>query len=159
MSCRILPMSSDIAAAVRAEMRSPQYGHPAHAEIAAGYGPCRVCLRKFREGAEERLLFTYNAFEGLLDVPLPGPVFIHRDSCRPYAFEEFPQELLDLPMLFESYAADGSIVSTVSFDRDAPNEQIRELLTDPLTKFINVRNAEAGCHIARVCRDSNAGLA
>lgn len=159
MKFRILPMSSEIAAAARSRMASPQYGHPAFAEIAAGYGPCRVCLRKFKEGEEERLLFTYNAFEGLLEVPLPGPVFIHRESCDRYAFDGFPEELLDLQLLFESYAADGSIVSTVPVERDAPNEQIRELLTDKSTKFINVRNAEAGCHVVRICRDPADGLA
>jgi len=51
-----------VATTVRETLRSPQYGHPAHAEVATGYGPCRLCLQTFRVGHEQRLLFTYQPF-------------------------------------------------------------------------------------------------
>jgi hypothetical protein len=57
---RIVPIPAGIAEAVRATGRSPQYGHPAHVDLALGYGPCRCCLRTFREAHEKRILFTYN---------------------------------------------------------------------------------------------------
>lgn len=40
MAFRVAGIPSVLAAQVRRSMRSPQYGHPAHREIAAGYGPC-----------------------------------------------------------------------------------------------------------------------
>jgi hypothetical protein len=43
-----------LAAQVRSSMRSPQYGHPAHRELAQGYGPCRLCLRPAGASAPAR---------------------------------------------------------------------------------------------------------
>ena len=73
MNYKIVPIELELARSVRENMKSPQYGHPAFAEIADGYGPCRQCLKTFEQGAEERILFTYNAFENLSRLPLPGP--------------------------------------------------------------------------------------
>lgn len=58
---RLVPIASDLADRVRHERRSPQYAHPATVEVAKGYGPCRQCLRTFRTGEEDRILFTYIA--------------------------------------------------------------------------------------------------
>ena len=46
---RIHGIPDALAAGVRTSMRSPQYGHPAHAELAGGYGPCRLCLSTLRQ--------------------------------------------------------------------------------------------------------------
>lgn len=62
---RIIAISDTIAGVARARIESPQYGHPAHADVAQGYGPCRLCLHTFEEGSERRLLFTYDPFEEL----------------------------------------------------------------------------------------------
>ena len=70
---KVVPIDPRLAASVRAEMKSPQYGHPAHAELAKGYGPCRSCLKTFRITGEDRILFTYNPFDGLASYPSPGP--------------------------------------------------------------------------------------
>ncbi|MBV9737341.1 MAG: DUF1203 domain-containing protein, partial [Candidatus Eremiobacteraeota bacterium] len=66
---------------MRSLQTAPIYGHPAHIEVATGYGPCRHCLRTFNVGREQRILFTYDPFQGIEDVPLPGPVFIHAVPC------------------------------------------------------------------------------
>jgi len=76
---RVLPIAPALAEQVRSTLKSPQYGHPAHVELAAGYGPCRACLKQFRAGEEERILFTFNPFQGLDEYPSPGPVF---NSCK-----------------------------------------------------------------------------
>src|SRR5437773_11378864 len=76
-SYRVVAVGDRIADAVRTTMLSPGYGHPAHADVATGHGPCRQCLRAFTVGADRRILFTYDAFYGKEDIPLPGPVFIH----------------------------------------------------------------------------------
>ena len=84
-SYRFIAIPSSVADSVRATLTAPRYGHPAHVEIARGYGPCRHCLRTFRVGREERILFTWDAFEGVETLPQPGPVFIHADSCPRHA--------------------------------------------------------------------------
>lgn len=81
---RFQGIPDSIATAARESMKSPQYGHPAHAELATGYGPCRLCLQTFRVGTDERLLFTYQPFTDPSALPAPGPVFIHREGCERY---------------------------------------------------------------------------
>ncbi len=102
---RVVPIPDDVAAEVRRTLKAPGYGHPAHVEVAAGYGPCRACLRTFREGAEERVLFTWDAFAGVDGYPSPGPVFIHRDACEMWSGDGFPPELRPLPLMLEGYGA------------------------------------------------------
>ena len=79
---RVIAIPTEIANRVRTSWKAPRYGHPAHTEIAAGFGPCRHCLRTFSVGTEKRILFTYNEFESLENLPLPGPVFIHAEACK-----------------------------------------------------------------------------
>ncbi|HSG38878.1 MAG TPA: DUF1203 domain-containing protein, partial [Thermoanaerobaculia bacterium] len=57
---RVISIPEEFASKVRTTLKAPRYGHPAHVEVAAGYGPCRACLQKFREGEEERILFTFD---------------------------------------------------------------------------------------------------
>src|ERR1700757_3827213 len=64
-SFRVAAIPSKVADLVRSTMRSPGYGHPAHAEVATGYGPCRHCLRDFEVGKDRRILFTYDPFHGI----------------------------------------------------------------------------------------------
>src|ERR1700756_5324474 len=59
-SIRAIP--DEISAAARNTRKSPQYGHPAHVELAGGTGPCRQCLCTFDVGKENRNLFTYKPF-------------------------------------------------------------------------------------------------
>ena len=99
---RTIPIDPTICEQVRTTHKSPQYGHPAYVETAAGYGPCRACLKQFRVGTQDRILFTYDPFAGIDSYPSPGPVFIHANSCT--AFSErgtFPDELRELPLTLE----------------------------------------------------------
>ena len=112
-SFRVVPIPADVAAEVRDTLLAPGYGHPAHVEVASGYGPCRACLRTFREGAEARVLFTWDAFSGVEAYPSPGPVFIHRDACEPWSGEGVPPELRRLPLMLEGYAAGRWLVARV----------------------------------------------
>jgi hypothetical protein len=151
---RVLPIAPALAEQVRSTLKSPQYGHPAHVERAAGYGPCRACLQQFRAGEEDRILFTYNPFAGLDEYPSPGPVFIHAKSCAAFAeAHAFPQELRSLPLTLEAYGEDRWIIA-----RERPSEHeiersIERLLNTSGVRYIHVRNSEAGCFIARIERD------
>ena len=91
---RVVAILDAIADSVRAELVAPVYGHPAYAEVARGYGPCRLCLRTFTVGADRRILFTYDSFQDKEALPLPGPVYIHEVACERYPEDGgFPEDL------------------------------------------------------------------
>ena len=152
MNYKIVPISSELAQNVRERMKSPQYGHPAFADIAMGYGPCRVCLKTFVKGAETRILFTYNAFETLSDLPLPGPVYIHKDECRAFGDEGFPPDLIDLPLFFEGYGEKSELIKREALNKENIDDQITEIFALESVDYINIRNSEAGCFVARIER-------
>ena len=152
MCYKVVPITSEIAKSVRENLKSPQYGHPATVDIAKGYGPCRFCLKTFNQGQEERILFTYNSFEGLADLPLPSPIFVHKDDCVEYSEIGFPQDLIDLPMLLEAFGENSELVKRESVKKDEVDKQIEILLNSSKVDYINIRNAEAGCFIARIAR-------
>jgi hypothetical protein len=149
---RIQGIPESIATAARTAMKSPQYGHPAYVETATGYGPCRLCLQTFRVGADERLLFTYQPFTEPAALPAPGPVFIHRTGCERYDGGVLPEALRPLPLAIEGYGPDGALVvqrrvSALPFE--AVLDGVFEM---PAVRYAHLRNAEAGCFIARIDR-------
>ncbi len=81
---RVVAIPTEIADAVRRTHKDPHYGHPAHTEIAGEGAPCRHCLQIIAAGSENATLFTYDAFEGIESLPLPGPVYIHAEACERY---------------------------------------------------------------------------
>jgi Protein of unknown function (DUF1203) len=150
---RTVPIDTTICEEVRSTLQSPQYGHPAHVEPAAGYGPCRACLKQFRVGQEDRILFTYNPFAGLDAYPSPGPIFIHADACETFSkIGEFPVELRDLPLTMEAYGDDRLILGRERPQSDAIEAAIQRCFEIPGVRYIHVRNTEAGCFIARIER-------
>lgn len=152
MSFVIIPIPERISNKVRDTLLSPQYSHPASVAAATGYGPCRSCLKKFKAGTEERILFTYNSFENLSDLPLPGPIFIHRDRCKTYHGHQFPPDLVDLPLLFEGFGDESKLINRDKIDNENLKIQIEHIFADADVRFINIRNAEAGCFVARIER-------
>jgi hypothetical protein len=151
-SYRIQGIPVSIAAVAKESMKSPQYGHPIHAEMATGYGPCRLCLETFQVGSDERLLFTYQPFTDPAALPAPGPVFIHRAHCERYDGPVLPEALRPLPLALDAYGIDGVLVvqrrvGTSPFE--AVLESVFELGE---VQYAHLRNAEAGCFIARIDR-------
>ncbi len=151
-SYHIIAIPETLAQKVRTTLKAPGYGHPAHIETASGYGPCRLCLKKFREGEEDRILFTYDPFRGLDSYPSPGPVFIHRDDCPHFDQEGFPPELRDLPLTLEAYGVDRWIMARERVVDGEVDGAIERLLAHESVRYLHVRNTEAGCYIARVER-------
>jgi hypothetical protein len=150
----IVPIDADVAARARREQRSPQYGHPATIEVAKGYGPCRSCLRVFRQGEEDRLLFTFNPVPAASGLPQPGPVYIHRDPCTPFDAAGVPPDLRGLPLFLEGFGRGSWVVRRAPVDGVDLEAAIRAMLGDPAIDAVQIRNAEAGCFIARVERAS-----
>lgn len=150
MKFKVVPISSEIAEKARQTLVSPQYKSlKAFVDVATGYGPCRSCLKTFRQGEEERLFFTYNSFEGLSELPDPGPIFIHNDICREFAGDIFPPDLRDLPLLLEGYDEGGDMI-TRERAGESIERQVEEILDSPLVEYVHIRNNEAGCFIARI---------
>ena len=147
---RALPQ--DVATHVRDHGRDPVWGHAAVTEPATGFGPCRLCLRTFREGEEMRILFTHDTYAGVSEFAQPGPVFIHADDCGRYDGDGFPPELRALELTFEGVAAGPRVVALERTTGDDAVRAIGNLLQMPDVDYINVRNTEAGCFVARVDR-------
>lgn len=147
----VIAVPEVVAEQVRREGTAPGYGHPAHTEVAAGYGPCRMCLRRFSEGIDRRILFTYDPFDGLEPLPLPGPIFIHESPCERHPEEAgFPTELRDLPLTLNAYGPGRTLrdVTYVHDGRVVP--AILSLLARGDVAYIHVRNTEAGCYMFRI---------
>lgn len=153
MSYKVIPIPTPIVTEVRENLFSPQYKSlKADISLANGYGPCRSCLRVFRQGEDHRIYFTYNSFDGRSALPDPGPVFIHRDECGRFDSTGVPSDLLELPVLFEAFGGESRMISREPMQVDRVDAQIEAILTDPNVHFINMRNAEAGCFIATIER-------
>ncbi len=151
-SYRIVAIPDAVADAVRTTGLSPRYGHPAHAEVAKGYGPCRQCLRDFAVGRERRILFTYDAFADTEPLPLPGPVFIHEESCRRYAEDAgFPPDLRSHALTLEAYGR-GRRLRAQEHVTGEIEPVLERLLARPDVDYIHVRDTGAGCYDCRIER-------
>lgn len=153
MTLRILPLDATLADLVRHELKSPQYGHPATVERAKGCGPCRQCLHTFRTGEEDRILFTYNPVRPEEGLPDPGPVFIHKDPCAAFDGAALPEDLLAIPLFLEGYGQASWLVRRERVEGGDLEAAATRLFADTAIDYAQLRNAEAGCFIARVERD------
>lgn len=150
---RVIAIPDAVADEVRRTGRSPGYGHPAHAEVAKGHGPCRQCLRVFKVGEERRVLFTYDPFEDTDPLPLPGPVFIHESPCERYPEDAgFPEELREHTLTLEAYG-NGRVLRAQEYVADGHIEPVVDrLLGSPDVDYIHVRDTKAGCYDLRLER-------
>jgi Protein of unknown function (DUF1203) len=146
-------LPQEIATYVREKRRDPIWGHAALTEPATGFGPCRLCLRTFQEGEEMRVLFTHDSYAGVAEFPQPGPVYIHADDCRRYDGDGFPPDLRALKLTFEGVAAGPRVVALERTDGEGIEPVIARLLDLPEVDYVNVRNTEAGCFVARIERE------
>lgn len=132
---------------------SPQYGHPAHVEVAGGYGPCRLCLRTFAVGEERRILFTFDPFEESAAPPLPGPVFIHESPCRRFPEDAaFPGDLLAHALTLCAYGPERRLLAEERVSDREVEPVIDRLLADPEVAYLHVRDTDAGCFDLRIER-------
>jgi hypothetical protein len=149
---RVLGIPEAVATEARLTRRSPQYGHPAHRELARGYGPCRLCLRTFVVGEEDRLLFTYQPFQEPGSLPAPGPVFIHAEPCARYDGLELPADFRSFPLVVEGYGTGGRLLAQQRVVTEAPEAVLSRVLAFDGVAYGHLRNGEAGCFVARVER-------
>jgi hypothetical protein len=148
----VTALPQDVADHVREHGRDPVWGHQAVTQPATGFGPCRLCLRTFREGEELRVLFTHDTYAGVAEFPQPGPVYIHADDCERYESRGFPSDLRTLKLTFEGIAAGPRVVAVERTEGEGVEQAIGPLLDLPEVEYVHVRNTEAGCFVARVVR-------
>jgi hypothetical protein len=114
ISIKIVAIPTKVAASVRSTGKAPRYGHPAHRDLATGYGPWRHCLRAFAKGKEDRVLFTYDPFQGGENVPLPCPIYIHAEDCERYPEDGgYPESLRQYPSVLSAYGLGQSLLMQI----------------------------------------------
>ena len=152
-SIRVVAIPTETVERVRATLRAPVYGFPAHAEVATDDAPCRHCLRAFKAGKDRRILFTYDRFAGIESLPQPGPVYIHEDACSRYSEDAgFPEELRGSPRTVEAYAR-GRRLLAQEFVADSKFEPIIEkLFACRDADYLQVSSTTAGCFTFRIER-------
>lgn len=152
-SIRVLAIPTAVADYVRAEMKAPRYDHPAFREVATGYGPCRHCLRTFRIGEEDRILFTYDAFHLQESLPLPGPVFVHAEPCERYAEDAgFPPDMKSHALTLNAYGNSRRLLAQEYVTDGDVEPEVERLLALPDVDYLHVRDTQAGCYDFRVER-------
>ena len=154
---RIVAMPTEVANAVRATLKAPRYGFPAHVETAADDAPCRHCLKTFVPGKDQRILFTYDRFAEIESLPQPGPVYIHADECARYDGDEFPEEMRRSPRTLEAYARGRKLIGTEYVADGKYEAAIDKLFAQPDAAYIQVNSTTAGCFTFRIER-ANAHL-
>jgi len=152
-SFRVVAIASEVAEQVRNSGKSPNYGFPAHREVAAGRAPCRHCLKLIQKGQEELLLFTYDPFRELGEPPLPGPVYIHAVECaRHPEIDAIPQDYRGRLLTLEGYGESRALVKEIRVSDGAEERAAEQLFCDPKIRYANVRSTEAGCFLFRLER-------
>ena len=150
---RVMAIGEATAAKVRQTRKAPGYGHPVHAEVATGYGPCRLCLRDFAVGVERRLLFTLDPFYGVEPFPLPGPVFIHEDACARYPENGgFPEDVREHDVTLSAYARGRVLREEERASGSGIEPAVARLLARGDVDYLHVRDTEAGCYDFRIER-------
>ncbi len=156
---RVMTITTEVATKVRQTKKSPQYGHPAHQELAGGYGPCRHCLKVFAIGKDERILFTYNPFQGVDDVPYPGPIYIHAEERERYPETSgYPEHLRKYGSVVSAYGAQQKLLAEEHVDDGSQPSVVERFLIDEAVRYVHVRDKTAGCFDFRIQRlDDAAG--
>lgn len=150
-SFNVVAISSKVADLARATMKAPGYGHPAHAEIATGHGPCRHCLRTFRVGEDRRVLFTYDPFRELGCPPLPGPIFVHEEACECYPQNDgYPEQLRAHAVTLQAYGTGRRLLAEERVDDGRVEPTLELLLGRNDVQYVHVRDTEAGCYDFRI---------
>jgi hypothetical protein len=152
-SFRVVAIPSEVAEQVRTTGKSPNYGFPAHREVAAGRAPCRHCLKLIRKDEEELLLFTYDPFRELGEPPLPGPVYIHATECpRHPESDVIPEEYRGRLLTLEGYGENRAFVGEIRVRDGAEERAAEQLFEEEKIRYVNVRSTEAGCFLFRLER-------
>lgn len=154
MQGKIVAISTEVADEVRETMRAPVYGFPAHKELATDAAPCRHCLRLIAPQVDDAILFTYDRFTGVEELPQPGPIYVHAKKCPRYDEQAgFPEELRGTARTLEAYAKGRRFIAQEYVAADAAFEPaIERLFSNRKVDYLQVHSTTAGCFTFRIER-------
>ena len=156
---RIVAMATELVQQVRATLRAPVYGFPAHRESAAGRAPCRHCLNLIQPQKEELILFTHDAFSGQGVAPSPGPVYVHAEPCEQFRGNgKIPSSYLGHPLTFEAFGAERKRLVEKAVAGCGEDEALQAIFAHPDVQYVHVRSTSAGCYLFRVERNVGPAL-
>jgi hypothetical protein len=81
---KVIPLSRDYANRIRKSGKD-DFGHAVQVQIATGKGPCRVSLKPFEVGKENRMLISHSPFTVDNAFDQPGPIFIRDYDVAEYS--------------------------------------------------------------------------
>jgi len=154
---KIIPLSKEYASVIR-EKRVDDFGNIVNARVATGKGPCRVSLKPFVVGKDERLLLSHSPFEIENAFNQPGPIFIHKNEVEPYSdIHRFPPEIKDdkenFPLSLIGYSKNQHMIFTKLVGDDDVDVLIQKIFDElPEVAYLHARNAEACCFICKIER-------
>jgi hypothetical protein len=152
-SFRVVAIPTETANEVRETKKAPGYGFPAYTELSNDQSPCRHCLRLTEPGVDQRILFTYDCFDGVEALPLPGPVYVHADDCTRYDESAgFPEQIRSRKITFNAYAEGRRLLNQRYVDDGNVDGAIDELFANPEVRYLHVRSTPAGCYTFRIER-------
>jgi Protein of unknown function (DUF1203) len=115
-----------------------------------GY-PCRQCLRDAEIG-DEVLLVSYDPFTASSPYRCASPIFIHSQSCTPYASTDLPALLTRDKRSVRAFDGSAMMLDAALIDgKDLP-ETIERLFDNPKIEVLHVHNEPRGCWAARIKR-------
>jgi Protein of unknown function (DUF1203) len=149
---RVVAIPTEVAESVRKAMKDARYGFPSYTSVAEGDAPCRHCLRMIAAGTKQTL-FTYDAFDGVEKLPLPGPVYVHTEACERYPEDAgFPAALRGSPRTLNAYRRGRRLVAQEYVEGTNVDETVDRLLGRGDVDYIHVRSTTAGCYTFRIER-------
>jgi hypothetical protein len=150
---KVVAIPTETAESVRKTMQAPGYGFPAHVELGTDDAPCRHCLKAIAAGKERRILFTYDRFSGVEELPQPGPVYIHADNCTRYDENAgIPAELRSSQRTVEAYAKGRKLLGQKYVTNGEFEEAIQLLFSRHEVDYLQVQSTTAGCFTFRIER-------
>lgn len=154
---KIVPLSAEYAEKIR-QTRRDDFGHEVLEQVATGYGPCRLSLKPFEIGVDERLLLSHRPFEIDNSFNQSGPIFIHKKEVEPYSdVYRFPKEIkaqkVNFPLSLIGYSKDQRMI----FAKLVGNADVDDLIEEIFNhhqevEYLHARNAEACCFICKIER-------
>lgn len=154
---KIVPLTLEYANKIKRTQKD-EFGHDVSTQTAKGLGPCRVSLKPFEVGVDERLLCSHSPFEIDNAFNQPGPIFINTKDVEPYSdIYNFPKEIkadkINFPLSLIGYSKDQRMIFTKLVGDADVDDLIEETFNkNPKIEYLHARNAEACCFICKIER-------
>jgi len=154
---KIIPLSIEYVNKIKESLKD-EFGYSVVSQLATGRGPCRVSLKLFEAGKDERLLFSHSPFEIDNAFNQPGPIFIHKKDVKPYDdVYNFPPEIKankeSFPLTLIGYSKHQQMnLTELVGDRDVDQLIVEIFDQHPEVEYLHARNAKACCYICKIER-------